>query len=193
MTTLTLITSNPHKAAEASRLLGFGIRSVDLALTEIQGSSLEAITWHKLAGARRHLTGPVLVEDVALGFDILGGFPGPYIKWLIEAAGGEGLARLATALENPLVRARCCLGWWTGLEEHFFVGEVAGRVASEPRGSRGFGWDAWFVPEGSGKTFGEMSSVDKDRISHRALAYGKLVAAIESSPGHTTSPDRDVF
>ena len=55
-----------------------------------------------------------------------------------------------------------------------FLGECKGEVLVEPRGDRNFGWDAWFQPRGSVKTFAEMSPEEKDRVSHRGDAYRKL-------------------
>jgi non-canonical purine NTP pyrophosphatase (RdgB/HAM1 family) len=55
-----------------------------------------------------------------------------------------------------------------------FVGETAGEILVKPRGERHFGWDAWFQPAGSKKTFAEMDAHEKDAVSHRGHAYRKL-------------------
>ena len=59
-------------------------------------------------------------------------------------------------------------------ESIFFKGVVHGKISSEPKGGYGFHYDPIFIPEGSEKTFGEMSIEEKNKISHRALAIGKL-------------------
>jgi XTP/dITP diphosphohydrolase len=59
-------------------------------------------------------------------------------------------------------------------ESIFFVGVVRGKISPEPRGKYGFHYDPIFIPEGSKKTFGEMSVKEKNKISHRALAINKL-------------------
>ena len=51
---------------------------------------------------------------------------------------------------------------------------VRGKISSEPRGGYGFHYDPIFIPEGSDKTFGEMSIEEKNKISHRARAIDKL-------------------
>jgi XTP/dITP diphosphohydrolase len=54
-------------------------------------------------------------------------------------------------------------------------GEVRGKVITEPRGEGGFGYDPLFVPEGFSKTMAELSTQEKNRISHRGMAVRKLV------------------
>ena len=54
------------------------------------------------------------------------------------------------------------------------MGETRGEVLVQPRGAQKFGWDAWFQPTGSTKTFAEMTPDEKDAVSHRGKAYRKL-------------------
>ena len=171
---LILVSTNPNKAIEAERILGMPLLRVSLALPEIQAANAEEITRYKLEVAQTKGYHRLIVEDVSLGFDELGNFPGPYVKWLLEAAGGAGLAAIAYALNNRAAKAQCCVGYFDGQEGYFFMGECAGDVLVEPRGAQHFGWDAWFQPRGSTKTFAEMSDDEKDRFSHRGNAYRKL-------------------
>ncbi len=53
-------------------------------------------------------------------------------------------------------------------------GETEGSIALAPRGGNGFGWDVLFVPQGSERTFAEMSSAEKDSLSHRRRAWEAL-------------------
>jgi len=53
----------------------------------------------------------------------------------------------------------------------------------EPRGERHFGWDAWFQPSGSAKTFAEMTSAEKDEVSHRGRAYRQLASHLARENG----------
>ena len=108
---------------------------------------------------------------VAVG---LGNFPGPFVRWLLEAAGGTGLAVIAYALRDRSACAQCCVAYWDGSAGHVFLGECKGEVLVEPRGDRNFGWDAWFQPRGSKKTFAEMTAEEKDAVSHRGKAYRAL-------------------
>ena len=171
---LILVSTNPNKAIEAERILGMPLLRVSLALPEIQAPDAKEITRYKLEVAQTKGYHRLIVEDVSLGFDELGNFPGPYVKWLLEAAGGKGLAAIAYALNNRAAKAQCGVGYWDGKDGHFFLGECTGEILVEPRGEQTFGWDAWFQPRGSKKTFAEMSDEEKDRFSHRGHAYRQL-------------------
>lgn len=72
--------------------------------------------------------------------------------------------------------AALCLAWPDGHTETF-VGQIDGEVVWPPRGTRGFGYDPMFVPEGQSITFGEMDPDEKHAISHRARAFGQVLAA----------------
>jgi XTP/dITP diphosphohydrolase len=176
--------SNPNKAAEAARILGRPLHIIPLPLPEIQAAHVEAVTRSKLEAARAAGYSRVIVEDVSLGLDELGQFPGPHIKWLLEAAGGKGLATIASALHSRAANAQCCVGYWDGAASYFFLGECPGEVLLDARGENNFGWDAWFQPRGTGKTFAEMTPEEKDRVSHRGHAYRQLAAHLdrESAP-----------
>jgi XTP/dITP diphosphohydrolase len=171
---LILVSGNPNKAIEAERILGMPLLRVSISLPEIQAATVEDITRYKLETAKTKGYSRLVVEDVSLGFDELGNFPGPYVRWLLEAAGGQGLGAMAYALRNRAALAQCCVAYWDGDEGHLFQGEVHGEILVEPRGDEQFGWDPWFLPDGSTKTFAEMSAEEKDRVSHRGVAYRKL-------------------
>lgn len=178
---LVLVSSNPNKAIEAERILGMPLLRVDLALPEIQAETLEEITRHKLEIARTRGYQRLIVEDVSLGFDELGNFPGPYIHWLLKAAGGRGLGAIAYALRDPGAVARCCVGYFDGEQIHLLTGQTRGRILVEPRGESGFGWDAWFLPDGEAKTYAELDAARKDAISHRGRAYRLLAELLAAS------------
>ena len=187
---LVFVTSNPNKAIEAERILGVRLIRADISLPEIQAPAIEDITLHKLEAARSNGFRRLLVEDVSLGLDALGGFPGPYVKWLLQGAGGAGLAALAYALNDRSAVARCCVGYWDGTRTHLLVGEIRGTVLVEPRGQERFGWDPWFIPEGSKRTFAELSAEEKDRISHRGIAWRKvreLIAPVSAERDEVSS------
>ena len=172
---LIFVSSNPNKAIEAERILEMPLLRVSLSLPEIQAQTIEEITRYKLEVAKAKGYNKLIVEDVSLGFTELGNFPGPYVKWLLESAGGKGLGAIAYALRDHSALAQCCIGYWDGREVHTFLGECAGEILVHPRGDESFGWDAWFQPEGFAKTFGELSPQEKDRVSHRGRAYRRLL------------------
>lgn len=175
---LILVSTNPNKGIEAERILGIPLLRVSISLPEIQAATVEDVTRYKVEVARTKGYERLIVEDVSLGFDELGNFPGPYVRWLLEAAGGTGLAAIAYALNNRAARAQCCVGYWNGREVKTFLGETQGEILVQPRGERHFGWDAWFQPRDSKKTFAEMTDEEKDAVSHRGHAYRKLAEAL---------------
>ncbi|HUF11071.1 MAG TPA: non-canonical purine NTP pyrophosphatase, partial [Rhodothermales bacterium] len=163
-------------------LLGTTISRVDLDLPEIQAASLEEVTRAKLDAARAFAPHPVAVEDVSLELDALGGFPGPFVKWLLASAGGDGLSAMVQGLSSNAATARCIVARWDGETVLLAEGSVAGHVLAEPRGSTEFGWDAWFLPEGSSRTYGEMTRDEKRETSHRALAWRRMSRLLTLKP-----------
>jgi XTP/dITP diphosphohydrolase len=69
------------------------------------------------------------------------------------------------------------LAWPDGHVE-WFEGRVDGTLVWPPRGDKGFGYDAMFLPQGGAQTFGEIDPAAKHAISHRADAFRQLVAAV---------------
>ncbi len=177
---MILVSSNPNKGIEAERILGVPILRVSLNLPEIQAATVEEITRYKVEVAKSKRYARLIVEDVSLGFDELGNFPGPYVRWLLEAAGGAGLAAIAYALNNRAAKAQCCVGYWDGTRVKTFLGETAGEILVKPRGEHTFGWDAWFQPVGQSRTFAEMTPEEKDAVSHRGRAYRMLAEHLKS-------------
>lgn len=171
---LIFVSTNPRKGEEAERILGMPLLRVSLVLPEIQAKNVEDVTRHKLEVARTKGYSRLIVEDVSLGFTELGNFPGPYVRWLLESTGGKGLGAIAYALYDRSSLAQCCVGYWDGFEGFLFTGECRGEILVEPRGQQTFGWDPWFVPQGSNQTFAEMSAAEKDKFSHRGRAYRML-------------------
>lgn len=65
-------------------------------------------------------------------------------------------------------------------EEHLFEGIVEGKITREKRGEHGFGYDPIFIPDGSTKTFGEMTMEEKNKFSHRSRAFSNFIKYLES-------------
>ena len=68
-------------------------------------------------------------------------------------------------------------------EVRYFEGLCRGRILEEERGAGGFGYDALFVPEGETRTFAELSSEEKNAISHRGLALRQVAAYLRERLG----------
>src|SRR5690606_38834027 len=83
------------------------------------------------------------------------------------------LSRLGDQRDRT-ARFRTVISLRIGDEEHFFEGTVEGKIGYERKGEGGFGYDPLFTPAGYQKTFAQMTAVEKNAISHRALAVAKL-------------------
>lgn len=130
-----------------------------------------------------------LADDSGLAVEALGGEPGIHsARWAGEPrdfyrAMAEVEKRLqALGAATPLQRRAkfvcvLCLANPEGAVQ-FFEGAVPGHLVWPPRGSRGFGYDPMFVPDGYDLTFGEMDPDQKHAISHRARAFAAFRAAI---------------
>ncbi|WP_225767991.1 RdgB/HAM1 family non-canonical purine NTP pyrophosphatase [Inquilinus sp. Marseille-Q2685] len=129
---------------------------------------------------------PSLADDSGVSVTGLGGDPGIYSARWAEKPDGSG-RDFAYAMEqvrlklgdNPDRSARfvCALSLcWPDGHCETVEGEIRGRLVWPARGTKGFGYDPIFVPDGHDRTFGEMEAAEKHAMSHRADAFRKLVA-----------------
>lgn len=175
--TLFFITGNEHKVREVQRILP-DVESIALELQEIQELDPLKIIADKLRQAAEQRDGTFFVEDSSLHLECLGGFPGPLIKWLLQAVGHSGIAVLVQKYGNTRATVKTIIGYSDRRDIHFFVGELHGSIVP-PRGKEGFGWDPIFQPDGFQKTIGEMTPEEKARISMRAKALLALKKHLE--------------
>lgn len=179
--------SNPGKVREAQAILegsGLELEVVPMWLghTETGASYLENARL-KAAATRRLTASAVVAEDSGLEVDALGGLPGPRSARFAgpratDAENNDKLLRLldgvAEETRTARYRAVAVLLLPSGRE---VVGEgtLEGRIATEPRGEGGFGYDPLFVVEGEDRTAAELSPEEKNAVSHRARALRALV------------------
>ena len=188
METITFITGNPGKVNLLRQYSDFPVIHKSLDLVEVQSLDLTTIVEHKVKEAYRQVGGPVLVEDTSLRFLALGRLPGPLIKWFLLELGTDGLCRLLDNYANRSAVAEVLYGLYDGRSFQTFLGAVEGAIARTPRGSRGFGWDAIFVPAGFDKTWAEMKGEEAQADSMRMIALGKLEAYLKTQPHFTGEP-----
>jgi XTP/dITP diphosphohydrolase len=187
---LLLATRNPHKTREFRALLGrgFNVNDVSLlpeiALPEESGRTFEENAASKAIAASRDRDRLVIADDSGLEVDALGGAPGIFsARYAGENASDEGnISKLLSELrtrnipsEKRNARFRCVIalvkdGKVLGTVE----GVAKGMIVDPPRGSGGFGYDPVFQPSGFAQTFGQMTSEEKNKISHRARAIVAL-------------------
>jgi len=173
---VTFVTGNKNKLEEVISILGTSINltSKKIDLPEYQGEPDE-ITRQKCCEAAQAVGGPVLIEDVCLCFNALGGMPGPYVKWFLDKLGPEGLHKLLAGFEDKTAYAMCTFGYSAGPDEQvtLYRGKCPGKIVT-PRGPNNFGWDPCFQPDGYELTYAELDKSIKNKISHRALALQDL-------------------
>jgi XTP/dITP diphosphohydrolase len=190
---LLVATHNPGKLEEiAALLLPFGVAvtsAAALGLAEPEETETSFVGNARLkAHAAARASGMVaLADDSGLCVDALGGAPGVFTAdWATVASGRDftvGMTRVWRELEaihapQPrLAQFRCTLVLaWPDGEDAAFEGCMRGQIVWPGRGTQGHGFDPVFQPEGHAVTFGEMDRWAKNRISHRADAFRKLVA-----------------
>ena len=164
------VSSNTGKVREVEAILGVPIEQFDLDLPEIQALDVADVAREKALAAYRHTGRPVFVEDTGLSIAALGGLPGALVRWFLATVGPVGICALIPAGASRAATARTAVAWCDGDSVDVLIGETAGRVTAEPRGSGGFGWDAIFQPDGSPRTFAEMDRAERDRFSMRRRA-----------------------
>jgi XTP/dITP diphosphohydrolase len=191
---LVIATHNKGKLAEMAALMAplgiatVGAGTLGLPEPEETGATFEENAALKARAAAAASGLPALADDSGLVVPALSGAPGIYsARW----AGPERDFRLAMErVERELAGksdrrahfvAALALAW---PDDHVEVmrGEVHGTLVWPPRGTRGFGYDPMFLPAGGRETFGELDPEAKHRISHRAAAFRKLVAACLERP-----------
>ena len=118
-----------------------------------------------------------------MGFECLNGFPGPYIKFMLEKMSPKEFYDMCADRKKFNAKLFCVYGLTGGPlgdEIKLFEGIIDGNVV-EPRGSSSLklSFDTFFEPFGQNKTFGEMTDKEKDLCSHRAAAFRQLKAFLE--------------
>jgi XTP/dITP diphosphohydrolase len=184
---LVLASHNAGKLREIAALMQpHGVETLSaaalgLAEPEETGATFEANAALKARAAAAASGLPALADDSGLVVPALGGAPGIYsARW---AGAGKDFRIAMEKVEARLLGkddrraffvAALSLAWPDGHVETF-RGEVHGSLVWPPRGDKGFGYDPMFLAEDERETFGEMEPTRKHGMSHRAVAFAKLV------------------
>jgi XTP/dITP diphosphohydrolase len=197
---LVIASHNKGKLREIGDLIGpFGIQALSAAGLGVPEPEETGLTFEENAGLKAEATSlatglPALSDDSGLAVEALGGEPGIYsARWAGEPRDFyRAMIRVEEELQakgavTPAQRRAAfvcvlCLAEPGGAFQ-FFRGTVAGHLVWPPRGTRGFGYDPVFVPDGYTETFGEMDPAQKHAISHRARAFAAFKAAILDGGG----------
>jgi len=192
--TVLIATRNPGKVREFVQIfIDVDARFVslldfpDVSVAEERGSSFEEIAANKAEEVCRATELISLADDSGLEIDVLDGRPGIHSNRFMgdDATDAEKNTEILRLLHNqPMVRRvcryRCAIAVAAPHRETRTVSaSCEGRIASEPRGEGGFGYDPiFFVPQ-LGKTMAELSPEQKNSISHRGKAARRAVSVLQ--------------
>jgi XTP/dITP diphosphohydrolase len=185
MKEIIFATNNQHKLEEITTITKDKIKLLSLkeigfyedipeTSATIQGNAIQKATYIFDRFAKE-----CFADDTGLEVEALDGAPG---VWSARYAGEnatyqDNVIKLLDALKgttNRKARFKTVIALKTNEETITFEGIINGLIIDTARGNSGFGYDPVFVPEGYEQTFAEMSSEQKNKISHRALATIKL-------------------
>ncbi|MEO5984966.1 MAG: RdgB/HAM1 family non-canonical purine NTP pyrophosphatase [Ferruginibacter sp.] len=192
MRTLVFATNNKNKIEEIREVIigrfqiltlqeaGINIDIPEPYNTIEANASEKSRTIHKLLGQN------CFSEDSGLETEALNGAPGvKSARYAGEkASDGENIAKLLYIMENytnRTARFKTVISLIFNNKEFLFEGLCPGHIKYEQTGSGGFGYDSIFVPEGSTKTFAEMSMDEKNLFSHRKKAVVKLLNFLKAN------------
>ena len=188
---LVIASQNPHKIEEMQQILkplGIevfstqdfpGLEEVEEDRDTLQGNAL------KKARYVSDETGlPALSDDTGLEVDALDGAPGVFSACYAgeDASYKDNLDKLLSEMEGKSVRTaqfRTVVALVKDSEEFTFEGVCKGEILTSQKGEKGFGYDPVFLPEGYKRTFAELDSSTKNKISHRGKAVQKFIEFLE--------------
>ena len=187
---IVFATNNAHKLDEVRQVVGEKFEIVSLrecGIVEDIPENEPTLEGNALAKARYiyDRTGfNCFADDTGLEVDALGGEPGVRsARYATDGHDDEANKRLLLerlqGVENRAAQFRTAVALILGGKEYLFEGIVRGEIALEQHGEGGFGYDPLFFPEGGDLTFAQMSSEEKNAISHRGRAVRKLAEFLQ--------------
>ncbi len=186
MDIIIFATNNQHKVEEVRALLGkaFNIVTLQEAGIDIDipepYDTLEANASEKSKTIFKLVNKNCFSEDTGLEVDALHGAPGVHSARYAgdNRSFDDNIDKLLTNLkwmDNKTARFRTVISLILEGKEYFFEGICPGKIITGKRGTKGFGYDPVFVPDGSDSTFAEMELAEKNKFSHRKKAMEKLI------------------
>ncbi|MFV0305197.1 MAG: RdgB/HAM1 family non-canonical purine NTP pyrophosphatase [Moheibacter sp.] len=186
---LIFASHNENKVSEIRELLPNSIQLLSLngigfhQEIEETGSTLEENAQIKAETIYKQTGKNVFADDSGLFVDFLEGAPGVYsARYAGTGKSEDNIEKLLTELKevknrNAYFQTIICLIWKGNT--HFISGKIHGQILTQKKGEKGFGYDPIFIPDGYRNSFAEMTSLQKNQISHRAKAVQKLINFIQ--------------
>ncbi len=168
-----IVTHNKHKFEEMQKVVP-DLEMLRMEYPEIQANSLEEVVDFSLDYLADRIDGNFIIDDSGLFIHSLNNFPGVYSAYVFDTIGNMGILKLMEGIEDRRAIFKTVIGVRLEGQNFKFMGLCHGHIAKEPRGTNGFGYDPIFVPEGDDRTFAEMSTEEKNKVSHRGKAIRKV-------------------
>lgn len=186
---LVFATNNEHKASEVGKLLDgqYNVLCLkdlgcDVDIPETLDSFAENAAL-KSDYVYHHYKLNCFADDSGLEVKALNNEPGIFsARYSGKRDDRENLELLLKNLgdnENRRAQFRTVISLTQHNQNFFFEGIIEGNITAAPRGDQGFGYDPIFQPDGYDRTFAQMSTAEKNEISHRAIAMRKLIAFLK--------------
>jgi XTP/dITP diphosphohydrolase len=187
---LVLATHNAHKVVELRRILADQLAGIELIGYDgpepiEDGDTFEANALIKARAAAAFTGLPAIADDSGISADALGGAPGIHsARYAGNRDDTENLELLLTNMAGATNRAAqftCAAAFVSGDFEHVELGIWPGEVLRERAGAAGFGYDPIFRPDGQSVSAAELTSDEKNAISHRTLAFTRLMPVVRAT------------
>ena len=186
MKTIYFITSNKGKVREATNKLepyGYTIVQKDYGYPEIQTDSLEEVARYGVIHLQNNnIDHPFILEDAGIFIDALKGFPAVFSSYVYYTIGLDGILQLLKTIPEQKRSAEFKSVFAYGTPDgklNLFTGICKGLITHEKRGTNGFGYDPIFKPLDFDKTFAEMNTDQKNKISHRGKSLELLLTFLK--------------
>lgn len=115
---------------------------------------------------------------MGLALDAWNGLPGALLAWWMKTVGPQGILDMAAGLSDRAVTATTALGYCDANGVRVFSGTLRGTLVTEWREDGGHPYGSFFIPNGYNQTLAELTDEQKNRISPRSIAIGRLKNAL---------------
>lgn len=179
--TIYFITSNQRKFASLQKLLqplGIDLQQLDYDFDEGRGLDIQTIAKSKLVQAKKAFPNKrLIVDDRGFFIPALKGFPGPFVKLLLDSFSYPGIIKLMQGETDRRAIFSFAVGYSDGEKDHIFVADEEGFIIDEPRGDNLHGWTELLYiyghPSFPGRSLAELNDEE----------WKEYLAAIETVDG----------